>query len=153
MRAFTHRMCKQLPNFLLIALSMVLSSKLEQVFTNRPNSYVPRDTSANLLGLQHLRRAHPDLLNHTHHFGMALLTAPLRAVMSFYGVIGPVASLGFLLVRIATGQVFEISAGASAMPWTWPINEQWIDVGHKAIFATVVGYITDKFVRGVDWFN
>jgi hypothetical protein len=132
---------------------MVFTAKIEQMFTHRPNSYVPRDTTANLLNLDRLRRTHPDVLNHTHHFTMGLITAPIRSIMSFFGVIGPMASLGFLILRITADQVVEIVAGASAAPWTWPINEQWIDIGHKAVFATIVGYLTDKFVRGVDWFN
>ena len=84
---------------------------------------------------------------------MALIAAPIRATMSYYGVIGPMASLMFLPLRIAIDQAIEISQGTSAMPWTWPINEQWVDMGHKAIFAFVTGYLTDLYVRGVDWFN
>ncbi|KAH7045119.1 hypothetical protein B0J12DRAFT_151268 [Macrophomina phaseolina] len=137
------------------ALSMVASSKVEQLLlTNRPNSYVPATTSSRLLGVSSgASSRHPDALNHFHHFSMALLTAPVRAVMSYYGVIGPIASLMFLPLRIAVDQVFEIGAGASALPWTWPINEQWVDVVHKAVFAFGVGYLTDLWVRGVNWFN
>jgi hypothetical protein len=41
----------------------------------------------------------------------------------------------------------------SNLPWTWPINEQVIDILHKGVYALVTGYITDRVVRGVDWFN
>lgn len=50
-------------------------------------------------------------------------------------------------------QAVETTAGVSSFPWTWPINEQVIDVVHKGVYALVVGYMCDKMVRGVDWFN
>lgn len=84
---------------------------------------------------------------------MGIVTAPIRAIMSYYGVIGPVASLMFLPLRIAADQLVEIPQGASSLPWTWPINEQWIDIGHKAVFAFLTGYLTDYDVRGIEWFN
>ncbi|KAF2203779.1 hypothetical protein GQ43DRAFT_469652 [Delitschia confertaspora ATCC 74209] len=133
------------------AFGMLVSSKIEQIFTNRPNSYVPGHTTGNLLGLS--RDRHPDLLNHIHHFGMGIITAPIRSVMSYYGVIGPIASFAFTLIRVSADQIIEISAGTSALPWTWPINEQAIDLVHKGLFSLIVGYMTDKMVRGVDWFN
>lgn len=130
---------------------MTVSNKLEQLITHRPNSYVPGHTTANLLGLS--RDRHPDLLNQVHHYGMGVLNGPFRAIMSFYGIIGPVASLMFLPIRILSDQIAENTAGTSTPPWTWPINEQVIDVLHKGVYALVVGYMTDKLVRGVDWFN
>jgi hypothetical protein len=71
---------------------MIFTNKIEQLFTNRPNSYVPASTIAYHFGLHALYREHPDLLNHAHHFGMAIITAPVRAIMSYNGVIDPVAS-------------------------------------------------------------
>lgn len=73
--------------------------------------------------------------------------------MSYYGVIGPFASFLFTGVRLAIDQVLENSAGTSAPPWTWPINEQVIDLLHKGVYAVVVGYSVDRLVRGVTWFN
>lgn len=73
--------------------------------------------------------------------------------MSYYGVIGPVASMIFLPLRVTADQIAENAAGTSTLPWTWPINEQVLDMVHKGVYAFVVGYITDKMVRGVDWFN
>jgi hypothetical protein len=131
---------------------MAISSKLEQfLITGRPNSYVPGHTTGNLLGLP--RDRHPDVLNQVHHFGMGVIAGPLRAALSYYGIIGPVASLLFIPVRIAIDQMAELAAGTSALPWTWPINEQWVDVAHKSFYGFVVGYLTDRFVRGVDWFG
>lgn len=130
---------------------MTLTNKIEQTVTNRPNSYVPGHTTGNLLGLS--RDRHPDLLNQVHHYGMGILTGPIRAVMSYYGIIGPFASFLFTGVRIVADQLVENTAGTSSAPWTWPINEQVIDLLHKGIFALVTGYLCDRAVRGVTWFN
>ncbi|RYP75725.1 hypothetical protein DL771_002212 [Monosporascus sp. 5C6A] len=136
------------------AAGMALVSKVEQVFTHRPNSYVPGRTIATHLGLSgdSLTR-HPDVLNHIHHFGMGFLAGPVRAIMSYYGIIGPVASFMHTGIRIMMDQVVENTAGVSALPWTWPINEQVIDVSLKGVYALITGYICDRVVRGVDWFN
>ncbi|KAL7912594.1 hypothetical protein GGI35DRAFT_256426 [Trichoderma velutinum] len=135
------------------AAVMVATEKVEQFFTHRPNSYVPADTISTHLGLFGLRRDHPDLANSLHHFGMGILTAPIRAAMSYCGVIGPIASYIFLGFRIYADQVVEISADASTVPWRWPITEQVVDLVHKGFYSIVVGYLCDKYVRGVDWFN
>ncbi|KAF2866547.1 hypothetical protein BDV95DRAFT_202691 [Massariosphaeria phaeospora] len=138
---------------LLGAAVMAGTAKVEQLFTNRPNSYVPGRTVSTHLGLSSTFGQHPDMMNQVHHYGMGILAGPVRAAMSYYGVIGPIASFAFALVRIAMDQVVELGAGVSALPWTWPINEQVVDMTHKSIYALVVGYMCDKLVRGVDWFN
>lgn len=132
---------------------MVGTSKIEQFFTHRPNSYVPGRTIATHLGLSSFYGRHPDIMNHLHHFGMAMAAGVVRAGMSYYGVIGPVASFLHLGMRVAMDQAVEMAAGVSDWPWTWPINEQVIDLGHKGVYALVVGYLCDRLVRGVDWFN
>ena len=130
---------------------MTLSNKLEQAITLRPNSYVPGHTTGNLLGIS--RDRHPDILNHVHHWGMGIMTGPVRAIMSYYGIIGPFSTFMFTGFRILCDQVLENTAGTSAPPWTWPINEQVIDVVHKGVFAIITGYICDRAVRGVTYFN
>jgi hypothetical protein len=30
---------------------------------------------------------------------------------------------------------------------TWPVNEQVIDILHKAVFAFVTGYFTDRWIQ------
>ncbi|KAF2419595.1 hypothetical protein EJ08DRAFT_690534 [Tothia fuscella] len=134
-------------------LGMTVTNKLEQLITNRPNSYVPASTIAYHLGLQGLREHHPIPLNHAHRFGMAIITAPIRAMMSYYGVIGPFASYLFSFVRIAADEAVEISAGTSTWPWIWPINQQVIDVLHKGAYSVIVGFLCDKYIRGVSWFS
>lgn len=133
---------------------MATTSKLEQLLTHRPNSYVPARTTGSLLGVEPSFYArHRDLLNHAHHFGMAVIAGPLRAVMAYYGIIGPIASFVHMGIRIVVDQTVEIGTGVSVAPWTWPINEQVVDLLHKGVYAVVVGYACDYFVRGVDWFN
>lgn len=92
-------------------------------------------------------------MNNIHHYGMGILAGPVRAVMSYFGIIGPVATFMHTGIRIMMDQAVETTAGVSSFPWTWPINEQVIDVVHKGVYALVVGYMCDKMVRGVDWFN
>ncbi|EON61140.1 hypothetical protein W97_00351 [Coniosporium apollinis CBS 100218] len=131
--------------------ALTVSNKLEQLITHRPNSYVPGHTTGNLLGLS--RDRHPDVLNHFHHWGTGIIAGPVRALMSYYGIIGPFASYVFTFIRLGLDQTLENTAGTSAPPWTWPINEQVIDLLHKGIYALVTGYITDRLVRGVTYFN
>jgi hypothetical protein len=133
---------------------MFSTQKVEQLLTNRPSSYVPARTISTHLGISSSFYArHEDLLNHAHHFAMAMLAAPIRATMSYYGVIGPVATFVHTGLRIMVDQTFEIGAGVSDWPWKWPINEQVIDVFHKGVYALTVGWICDYAIRGVDWFN
>lgn len=84
---------------------------------------------------------------------MGMLAGPVRAIMSYYGVIGPVAVFLHTGVRIVLDQLVEMSGDVSAAPWTWPIGEQVVDVVHKGVYALITGYICDRLVRGVDWFN
>ncbi|KAF2994251.1 hypothetical protein E8E13_001289 [Curvularia kusanoi] len=136
------------------ALVMTGSNWLEMLFTKRPPSYVPARTLGNHLGVSpEYYSKNTDLLNNAHHYGMGMLAGSVRAIMSYYGIIGPVASFMHTGMRILMDQTVELSAGVSALPWTWPINEQTIDVLHKGVYALITGYICDKIVRGVDWFN
>ncbi|PVI04409.1 hypothetical protein DM02DRAFT_692108 [Periconia macrospinosa] len=136
------------------AILMAGSNKVEQFITNRPNSYVPARTLANLLGVTPSFYAkHTDLLNHIHHNGMGMLAGTVRAAMSYYGIIGPFASFVHTGVRLFMDQIVENSAGVSAPPWTWPISEQVIDISHKLFYSMVTGYLCDYYIRGVNWFN
>lgn len=127
---------------------------LEMLITGRPASYVPARTLGNYLGVSpSYYSKHTDLLNNAHHYGMGMLAGPVRAIMSYYGVIGPVAVFMHSGVRVLMDQVVENSVGVSALPWTWPIGEQVVDLVHKGVYALVTGYICDKLVRGVEWFN
>ncbi|EUC45269.1 hypothetical protein COCMIDRAFT_95988 [Bipolaris oryzae ATCC 44560] len=136
------------------ALVMTGTNKIEQLITHRPNSFVPARTIGNHLGVSpSFYQRHTLFLNHLHRFGMGILAGPVRAIMSYYGVIGPFAAFVHTGVRIMMDQTVELTAGTSAVPWSWPINEQVIDVLHKGVYAIVTGYVCDRLVRGVDWFN
>jgi hypothetical protein len=128
--------------------AMTLAEKLEQRFTRRPNSYVPAHTLERLTGLEHKSHAQRLLLNWTMHWGQGIVLGPVRAAMAARGLRGPVSSFLFMNLRFANDQTLENATGVGAPPWTWPVDEQVIDLGHKAIYAFVTGAIADRLVRG-----
>jgi len=123
--------------------AMTAAEKVEQVLTGRPNSYVPAHTLQRLLG-------HPDrdrlATNWTMHWGQGILLGAVRALMSRQGIRGPIGSFMFLNLRLLNDQTLENTTGAGALPWTWPVNEQVIDLLHKGIYAFVTGTISDRLV-------
>ncbi|KAK3201002.1 hypothetical protein GRF29_213g675742 [Pseudopithomyces chartarum] len=136
------------------AFAMVGTNWIEQMITHRPASYVPARTIGNHFGVTpQFYERNVDLLNNIHHHGMGMIAGAVRGVFSYYGVIGPFASFVHTGIRIALDQVMENTAGTSALPWTWPINEQVIDTLHKGAYALITGYLCDYWIRGVNWFN
>jgi hypothetical protein len=67
--------------------------------------------------------------------------------MAERGVRGPVASHLFMNLRLLNDQVLENATGVGAPPWTWPLNEQVVDLLHKAVYAHATGIAADAFVR------
>lgn len=61
--------------------------------------------------------------------------------MSYSGMRGPFTDFIFTGIRLLTDQTLENWTGAGALPWTWPVNEQVIDIVHKGIFALVTGFV------------
>ena len=43
-------------------------------------------------------------------------------------------------------RALENATGAGAPPWTWPVDEQLIDLLHKATYAFVTGAVADRLV-------
>lgn len=127
--------------------AMTLAEKVEQCFTRRPNSYVPAHTLARLLGLPR-----PDArrlgLNWIMHWGQGIVLGAVRGVLAARGVRGPVGSFLFLNLRLLNDQTLENATGAGALPWTWPRDEQVIDLLHKGIYAFVTGALADQLVPG-----
>lgn len=125
--------------------AMTLAEKVEQAFTGRPNSFVPAHTLARLL-----RLPQPDAdrlgRNWAMHWGQGILLGPVRALMARRGIGGPAGSFIFTNLRLLNDQTLENATGAGAPPWTWPADEQVIDVLHKAIYAFVTGAIADRLV-------
>ena len=127
-------------------VAMTLAEKVEQSFTGRPNSYVPAHTLERLLGLP----ARPDRdrlgLNWAMHWGQGIVLGAVRAWMAKRGFGGPFGSFLFLNLRLLNDQSLENATGVGAPPWTWPRDEQAIDVAHKAVYAFVTGAVADRLV-------
>ena len=130
--------------------AMTLAEKVEQSFTGRPNSYVPGHTLERLLGL----RAKPDRdrlgLNWTMHWGQGIALGAVRVWMAQRGLGGPFGSFLFLNLRLLNDQSLENATGVGAPPWTWPRDEQAIDIAHKAVYAFVTGVVADLLMGDPD---
>ncbi len=128
--------------------AMTAAEKLEQAFTRRPNSYVPAHTLERLLGLP----ARPDSerlgLNWAMHWGQGIVLGAVRALMAQHGIRGPVGSFLHLNLRLLNDQTLENATGVGAPPWTWPVDEQVVDLVHKAIYAYATGAAADRLVKG-----
>ena len=124
---------------------MAGASKVEQLATGRPDSYVPAHTLGRLLGLDD-----PDsdrwLRNMAMHYASGAIGGALRGVMSAANLRGPFASLMHTNLRLSFDQTLENLTGAGAPPWTWPRDELAIDVSHKALYSLVTGTIRDGLV-------
>ncbi|CAG8910194.1 unnamed protein product [Penicillium egyptiacum] len=127
--------------------AMTVGEKIEQFFTSRPNSYVPGHTLERLLSFP----VRPDEerfgLNMAMHYGQGAVAGIIRAIMSANGMRGPFADFMFISVRLLIDQSLENWTKVGAPPWSWPINEQIIDILHKGVYALVTGYFTDKWLQ------
>ncbi|MBW3618249.1 MAG: hypothetical protein KY446_11005 [Proteobacteria bacterium] len=123
--------------------AMTLAEKAEQAVTKRPNSYVPARTLLTLLGRRPSPEAQPLGANWAMHWGQGVLLGIVRALMAREGVRGPVASFVFMNLRLATDQTLENATGVGAPPWTWPKEEQVIDLLHKGVYAFTAGAVAD----------
>ena len=128
--------------------AMTLTEKLEQALTKRPNSYVPAHTLEKLLGLP----AKPDSerlwMNWAMHWGQGIALGAVRALMAERGIRGPFGSFLLLNLRLLNDQTLENATGVGAPPWTWPVDEQVIDLLHKAVYAYATGAAADRLVKG-----
>ena len=126
--------------------AMTAGEKLEQLVTRRPNSYVPAHTLERLLGRPHKPDEERLWMNWTMHWGQGVLLGALRGLMARRGLRGPVGSFLFMNVRLLNDQTLENATGVGAPPWTWPIDEQVIDLLHKAVYAFVTGTVADRLI-------
>jgi hypothetical protein len=122
---------------------MTLVEKVEQRFTRRPNSFVPAHTLERLLGLPKRPDRERLVLNHLMHWGTGILVGVLRGIMAQAGLRGPWASLMHSVVRLTTDQTLENATGVGSPPWTWPRDEQVIDLSHKVVYGMVTGAVSD----------
>jgi hypothetical protein len=126
--------------------AMTLAEKVEQMFTGRPNSYVPAHTAERLLRLPRKPDAERLGMNWAMHWGQGILLGAVRGWMARRGKRGPVGSFMFLNLRLLNDQTLENATGVGAPPWTWPVDEQAIDLLHKAIYAFVTGAVADRLI-------
>jgi hypothetical protein len=128
--------------------AMTVAEKVEQLFTDRPNSFVPAHTLERLLRLPHKPDKQRLGLNWTMHWGQGLLLGAVRGLMAERGIRGPVGSFLFMNLRLLNDQALENATGVGAPPWAWPLDEQVIDLLHKAIYAFTTGATADRLVAG-----
>jgi hypothetical protein len=124
--------------------AMTAAEKLEQLLTRRPNSYVPAHTLERLLGLPHRPDEERLWLNWAMHWGQGVVLGPVRVLMAERGLRGPVSSFLFLNLRLLNDQTLENATGVGAPPWTWPTDEQTVDLLHKAVYAFTTGVVADR---------
>jgi hypothetical protein len=127
---------------------MTAAEKLEQIFTHRPNSFVPGHTLERLLDLPHKPDKERVWLNWTMHWGQGIVLGAVRGLMAQKGIRGPVGSFMFMNLRLLNDQTFENTTGVGELPWKWPLDEQVIDLLHKGIYAFVTGLIADRLIAG-----
>ena len=133
---------------LLGVAAMTAAEKLEQGLAQRPNSFVPAHTLERVLGLPEKPDEERLWLNWTMHWGQGIVLGAVRALMAQRGLRGPVGSFMFMNLRLLNDQTLENATGVGAPPWTWPVNEQVVDLLHKAIYAFVTGAAADRLVEG-----
>ena len=126
--------------------AMTAAEKLEQMLTRRPNSFVPAHTLERLLRLPSKPDEERLWMNWAMHWGQGVLLGAVRGLMAERGVRGPVGSFLFMNLRLLNDQTLENATGVGAPPWTWPVDEQVIDLLHKAIYAFVTGEVADRLV-------
>jgi len=66
--------------------------------------------------------------------------------MAQRGIRGPVGSFIFMNLRLINDQTLENATGVGAPPWTWPRDEQVIDLTHKAVYAFATGVVADYLI-------
>ena len=128
--------------------AMTAAEKLEQVVTKRPNSFVPGHTLERLLRRPYRRDAERQWMNWAMHWGQGIVLGGVRGLMAERGLRGPVGSFLFLNLRLLNDQTLENATGVGAPPWTWPADEQAIDLLHKAIYAFATGALADRLITG-----
>lgn len=77
---------------------------------------------------------------------MSCTMGVVRGLMAERGFRGPVGSFLFMNLRLRNNQTLENATGVGAPPWMWPIDEQVIDLLHKAIYAFTTGAVADQLV-------
>ena len=128
--------------------AMTVAEKFEQTLTRRPDSYVPAHTLERLLRLPERPDRERLMMNWAMHWGQGIALGAIRGLMAQRGLRGPVGSFMFMNLRLLNDQTLENATGVGAPPWTWPVDEQSIDLLHKGIYAFATGFVADRLVPG-----
>lgn len=126
--------------------AMTLAEKIEQRFTGRPNSYMPARVLERLFGLAPKPDSQRLARNWAMHWGQGIVVGAARGLMAERGVRGPIGSFLFTNLRLLNDQTLENATGVGALPWTWPLDEQAIDLLHKVIYGFVTGAVADRLI-------
>jgi hypothetical protein len=126
--------------------AMTLAEKVEQSLTGRPDSYVPAHTLERLLRQPHKPDRERIGMNWMMHWGQGILLGAVRGWMAEAGIRGPVGSFVHLNLRLLNDQTLENATGVGALPWTWPVDEQVIDLLGKGVYAFVTGAVADALI-------
>ncbi len=128
--------------------AMTLGEKLEQAITKRPDSYIPADTLGRLTRITPKSDQQKLAMNWAMHWGQGILFGALRGLMAEHGLRGPMGSFLFMNFRLLNDETLENATGVGALPWTWPVDEQVIDLVHKGVYAFVTGGVADRLIEG-----
>jgi hypothetical protein len=126
---------------------MTVGEKIEQAVTGRSNSYVPARALLTLLGRHPGNDERPAAWNHAMHWGTGALVGTLRGLWAVTGIRGPLANTWHTASRLAFDQTVENITGVGAPPTAWPVQEQVVDVLHKAVYSVVTGLVADRWIR------
>jgi hypothetical protein len=129
--------------------AMTAGERMEQALTKRPDSYVPARALLTLLGRHPGNEEQLWGWNHLMHWGTGALLGGLRGVWSVTGIRGPLANTWHTATRLAFDQTVENATGVGAPPQTWPLQEQVVDLLHKALYSTVTGVVADRCIAPV----
>jgi hypothetical protein len=129
--------------------AMTAGEKIEQALTKRPDSFVPARALLTLLGRHLGDDDQPPVWNDVMHWSTGALLGALRGVWSATGMRVPLANVWHTATRLAFDQTVENVTGAGAPPMSWPLQEQVIDVLHKAVYSVVTGIIADRWIPPV----
>ena len=125
---------------------MTAVEKAEQAVTHRPDSFVPARALLTVLGRHPGDDDRPRGWNHAMHWSTGALLGALSGVWAAIGLRGPRAYLAHTAVRLAFDQTVENATGVGAPPRTWPVGEQAVDFGHKAVYSFATCLVAERLV-------
>jgi hypothetical protein len=123
---------------------MVVTEKVEQAMTGRPDSFVPGRALLTLLGQKPGPKDTPASWNYVMHFGTGAALGALRGIWAVTGIRGPLANAWHTVIRLGFDQTIENATGIGAPPTDWLARERAVDMIHKMVFSAVTGLLADR---------